>query len=238
MLQKTIQDFSRQAKTSRLLKRGLDIVFSFLLLILTSPLLLVIAILIKLESKGPVIYSQNRVGSKRIVKANKVYWQLEPFKMHKFRSMRTGSDVATHRNYIEAYIKGDEAQMRDLQTDEGASSYKLKKDPRITHVGQFIRLFSLDELPQLWNILKGDMSFVGPRPPIDYELESYEEEDLKRLAIRPGLTGLWQVSGRTTTSFQEMVALDLKYIRKQSLWFDLKILLLTIPAVFSKEGAG
>lgn len=236
--QELIADFGHQSQFGRLLKRTFDVFFALLLLMLSSPFLVLIAVLIKLSSKGPIIYSQNRIGSERITKAGKTYWRLKAFKMHKFRSMRTNADSGTHRNYIEAYIKGDKAQMQNFQTGEGAASYKLAKDPRITTIGHYLRLLSLDELPQLWNILKGEMSFVGPRPPIDYELNAYQQEDFRRLATVPGLTGLWQVSGRTTTSFKEMVALDLKYIKEQSFWLDLKIVVMTIPAVFSKEGAG
>jgi len=233
-----VVDFGQQSQLGRQLKRGFDIFFAILLLLLLSPLLLLIAALVKLSSPGPIIYSQNRMGSERVTKDGKSYWKLKAFKMHKFRSMRVNADSSTHRNYIEAYIKGDEEQMQSFQTAEDASSYKLARDPRITGIGHYLRLLSLDELPQLWNILKGEMSFVGPRPPIDYELEAYEKEDFKRLATVPGLTGLWQVSGRTTTSFKEMVELDKRYIKEQCIWLDLKIVVMTIPAVFSKEGAG
>jgi lipopolysaccharide/colanic/teichoic acid biosynthesis glycosyltransferase len=153
--------------------------------------------------------------------------------------MRTDIDARLHQKYMEAYISGDEAKMSELQPDvKSAKSYKLSGDPRITRMGKLLRRLSLDELPQLWNIIKGDMSLVGPRPPIPYEVEKYERRHLDRLAALPGLTGLWQVSGRCETTFEEMVQLDLEYIEKQSIWLDLKILLKTVPAVITAKGAG
>jgi lipopolysaccharide/colanic/teichoic acid biosynthesis glycosyltransferase len=138
-----------------------------------------------------------------------------------------------------AYITGDEERMALLQGDGSEpGSYKLTCDPRVTRLGALLRRFSLDELPQLWDIIKGDMTLVGPRPPLPYEVELYDDRHLRRMAGTPGLTGWWQVRGRCETDFEEMVDLDLEYVDRQSIWFDLKVLALTLPAVISRRGAG
>jgi lipopolysaccharide/colanic/teichoic acid biosynthesis glycosyltransferase len=201
--------------------------------------MLIIALLIRLDSPGPAIFKQERVGAKRQLKDGRTVWAIRTFSFYKFRTMRTDADANLHQQYMAAYISGDETKMSRLQPDaKTADSYKLNGDPRITRMGKLLRRLSLDELPQLWNIIKGDMSLVGPRPPISYEVERYERRHLRRLAALPGLTGLWQVSGRCETTFEEMVQLDLEYIEKQSIWLDLKILLLTMPAVITAKGAG
>ncbi|MCB0190952.1 MAG: sugar transferase [Anaerolineae bacterium] len=215
-----------------------DFSLALLLLLLLLPLLLVIALLVKWDSPGPVFFVQERVGAKRRSNNGRTYWELYEFSIYKFRTMWVDVDPEIHLKFMDAYIAGDEARMIDLQpvTDK-ATSFKLIGDPRITKVGKFLRKTSLDELPQLLNVLKGDMSLVGPRPPIPYELEKYQPKDFQRLAAIPGITGLWQVSGRCETSFEDMVRLDVAYAEKESLWLDLKILLMTIPAVMSTKGA-
>jgi lipopolysaccharide/colanic/teichoic acid biosynthesis glycosyltransferase len=153
--------------------------------------------------------------------------------------MYTNVDSELHRRYVQAYIDGDEAAMAALRPGDAKSdSYKLTADPRVTRVGRFLRRTSLDELPQLWNVIRGEMSLVGPRPPIPYEVKKYGRDHFHRLAALPGITGLWQVSGRCETTFEEMVQLDLNYIKNQSIWLDLQILLKTLPAVISEKGAG
>jgi len=220
-------------------KRAFDLVLTFLSLFLLLPLMIIIAILVKLDSPGSVIFRQERVGAKRKQKDGRTIWAIRIFSFYKFRTMRTDTNANLHQQYMEAYITGDETKMSELQPDVKTSdSYKLNGDPRVTRFGKLLRRLSLDELPQLWNVIKGDMSLVGPRPPIPYEVEKYERRHLRRLAALPGITGLWQVSGRCETTFEEMVQLDLEYIEKQSLWLDLKILLKTVPAVINAKGAG
>jgi len=220
-------------------KRLFDLTFTLLASIVLLPLMLIITLLIRLDSPGSAIFKQERVGAKRKLKDGRTVWVIRTFPFYKFRTMHTDIDTKLHQKYMEAYISGDESKMSELQPDaKSASSYKLNGDPRITRMGKLLRRLSLDELPQLWNIIKGDMSLVGPRPPIPYEVEKYQQRHLRRLAALPGLTGLWQVSGRCETTFEEMVQLDLEYIEKQSVWLDLKILLKTVPAVITAKGAG
>lgn len=207
---------------SRLLKRTCDIVISSLAIVLLLPLWILIALLIKLDSKGPVLYTQERVGMDGRL-----------FLVFKFRTMKADADPNTHREYQRAFIAGHaEANMGDA----GKPTYKLLADPRITRVGKFLRRISLDEVPQLLNVLMGDMSIVGPRPPIPYEVEAYELWHRKRLDMKPGLTGLWQVSGRNRLPFEEMVRLDLFYIENWSLLLDLKIILRTALVMIGREG--
>ena len=204
-------------------KRAMDIAISLATLVVASPLLLLTVLAIKLDSRGPVFFVQRRVGLNG-----------RTFPMIKFRSMRTDNDASQHKAYLQSLIKGGEAHAVD---EQGKPVYKIKSDPRVTRVGRFIRKTSIDELPQLVNALLGHMSLVGPRPPIEYEVAEYEDWHLNRLHIRPGLTGLWQVSGRNRLSFEQMVRLDIDYIENWSLWLDLKILLKTIP-VLLKSGEG
>ena len=207
---------------SRLLKRTFDILISSLAVTLLFPLWLVIAVLIKLDSKGPIFYTQERVGMDGRL-----------FLVFKFRTMNVGADPETHRQYQRAFIAGRaEANLGD----GGQPTYKLLADPRITRVGKLLRRTSLDEVPQLLNVLMGDMSIVGPRPPIPYEVEAYELWHRKRLDMKPGLTGLWQVSGRNRLPFEEMVRLDLFYIENWSLLLDLKIILRTGLVMIGGEG--
>jgi lipopolysaccharide/colanic/teichoic acid biosynthesis glycosyltransferase len=212
-----------QAVSYELVKRGVDIVCSLTLLLLLSPLLMAIAALVKLSSRGPVIFRQARIGQ-----------MTRPFTMFKFRTMYTGADPQLHREFVQSFIK---ANGTDPQPGK-EGFFKLTNDPRITSVGRILRSTSLDELPQLWNVLRGDMSLVGPRPPLPYELNDYEHWHRRRvLEARPGLTGLWQVTGRSRTTFDEMVRLDLQYARRRSLWTDIKILFGTPRAVISGKGA-
>jgi lipopolysaccharide/colanic/teichoic acid biosynthesis glycosyltransferase len=212
-------------RSSRLVKRGMDVAGSLFALVLFSPLFLVIAAAIKLTSKGPIVYRQERVGR---------YGRR--FTFLKFRSMYFKNDHGVHQEYVKRLIAGKVDSLDG--SSEGGSVYKLTNDPRVTPVGKFLRKSSLDELPQLLNVLKGDMSLVGPRPPVPYEFECYQTWHKQRLiAVQPGITGLWQVAGRSRTKFDEMVRLDLKYASSWSPWVDLKILLQTPRAVISGDGA-
>jgi lipopolysaccharide/colanic/teichoic acid biosynthesis glycosyltransferase len=219
-------------------KRILDVVVAATLLLLLSPLLVVIALAIRLEGPGPIVFHQERVrGHQRRDQGGRA-WELDTFTMLKFRTMRVEADDELHRRYIAAYLAGDEAAMAALRPTASDNTYKLTGDPRVTRVGGVLRSVSLDELPQLWNIVRGDMSLVGPRPPLPYEVVEYQEHHLQRLAARPGLTGWWQVNGRCETTFEEMVELDLEYLTRRSLWLDVVILLKTIPTALSGRGAG
>lgn len=221
------------------MKRALDLVITVSALIVLAPVLGIIAMAIILDSPGGALFTQERVGAKRKLVNGRQQWVIETFRFFKFRTMRSDVDAALHQKYMQAYIAGDEEEMANLEPGlKSASSYKLSGDPRVTRVGKFLRKSSLDELPQLWNVLIGDMSLVGPRPPIPYEVEMYDKEDMRRLAAIPGITGLWQVSGRCETTFDDMVCLDMEYIEKKSIWLDLKILFQTVPAVLSEKGAG
>jgi len=207
------------------LKRGMDILGSLVGLILFAPLMLATAIAIKMTSPGPVIFKQSRIGKKGL-----------RFQFYKFRSMYWNTDDQIHREYVTNLIKGDLDKIK--QGDEEAQLFKMKSDPRVTRFGRIIRKTSLDELPQFFNVLKGEMSLVGPRPPVPYEVEKYEAWHLRRiLEVKPGVTGLWQVGGRSKTSFEEMVRLDLRYIQNWSIWLDLKILLKTARALIPSKGA-
>jgi lipopolysaccharide/colanic/teichoic acid biosynthesis glycosyltransferase len=199
-------------------KRGIDVGVALTLLILLLPVLVAIALMIRLTTSGPVLFRQQRVG-----RAGQLFW------FYKFRTMFDGSDPSSHRQYYQQLIQGGAPPPNGV--------YKLATDPRITPLGRVLRRFSLDEFPQLLNVLKGDMSLVGPRPPIPYEVEFYGPRELARLSVNPGLTGLWQVSGRCNLNFQEMVELDLTYIANWSLWLDVMILLRTPWAVVSGKGA-
>lgn len=204
-------------------KRAFDLLAASLMLIVVSPVMLVIALLIKKTSPGPVLFAQERLGKDG-----------QPFKFYKFRSMEHNSDDAIHRQFVSMFIGGDADGCAD--TNSGDQVFKMKRDPRVTGIGAVLRKTSLDELPQLFNILMGEMSLVGPRPPIAYEIENYQPWHMERLKAVPGLTGLWQVSGRSSVSFEEMVRLDIRYINNWSPWQDFVILLKTIPVVFQGTG--
>jgi len=210
------------SSSARMLKRTFDLISSSLAIVLLLPLWLLMALLIKLDSKGPVFYTQERVGMDGRL-----------FLLYKFRTMKAGVDSELHREYQRAFIAGRaEANLGN----ESKPTYKLLADPRITRVGKLLRRTSLDEVPQLLNVLSGDMSIVGPRPPIPYEVEAYELWHRKRLDMKLGVTGLWQVSGRNRLPFEEMVRLDLFYIENWSLLLDLKIILRTGFVTLGGEG--
>ncbi len=213
-------------------KRCMDIILATALLILLSPLLLLIAILIKLDTPGPVIFVQERVGARRRSRGGQAVWEIRNFTLYKFRSMVQDADQSIHQAYIKAFVEGLVAV-----SDADGAKFKLTNDPRVTRVGWILRKTSLDELPQLVNVLKGEMSLVGPRPVPTYEVAEYRSRHYSRLATLPGLTGLWQVKGRCQVAFEDMIDMDIDYVSHQSLGLDLKILLLTIPAVLSGRGA-
>jgi lipopolysaccharide/colanic/teichoic acid biosynthesis glycosyltransferase len=193
-------------------KRLLDVVAASLGLVLLSPVIAVLAVIVRATSRGPVFYRSTRIGRGG-----------RPFTFYKLRSMVKDADLK--RQHLSHLNEAD------------GPVFKIARDPRITPIGRFMRTTSLDEIPQFWNVLRGDMSLVGPRPPIPEEVAQYEPWQLRRLDVRPGLTCLWQISGRSCIGFQEWMRLDLEYIRHRSLKLDLKILLRTLPAVLSREGA-
>jgi len=208
------------------LKRTLDIVGSLSAIVLFLPIFIIIAAAVKFTSKGPVLFKQVRVGQFG-----------RKFTFLKFRSMYVNNDASIHKNYIEKFIKEKAAYNPGASEGPQKELYKISDDPRITRVGKFIRKTSLDELPQFFNVLTGDMSLVGPRPPIPYELECYDLWHTKRiLEVKPGITGLWQVSGRSSCSFDEMVRLDLQYSRSWSILMDLRILVQTPWVVITSKG--
>jgi len=207
----------------RLVKRAMDIAGSLLALAVLSPLMLAIAALVKATSKGPAIFRQKRIGQ---------YGR--EFVFLKFRSMYSDCGEGIHREYVASFIAGNTSGMQDAPQP----AYKLTNDPRITPLGRFLRRTSLDELPQFLNVLAGDMSLVGPRPPVPYEFRAYDLWHRRRLlSVKPGITGLWQVHGRSKVTFDEMVRLDLRYAETWSPWLDLKILLMTPKAVLTGTGA-
>lgn len=216
MATKTKQYVNQQRVKKRLFypvcKRGFDMIASLIALVLLSPLFLVIALRIKLEDGGPVIYSQTRLGKNE-----------KPFKMYKFRSMVQNADQIKQ-------------QLLDQNEVEGAM-FKMKEDPRVTRTGKWIRKYSLDELPQLVNVLLGDMSLVGPRPPLPSEVAEYTDYDKQRLLVTPGCTGLWQATVRNDSNFDEMVYLDIRYINKMNIWIDFYIILKTVWIMIKPNSA-
>jgi lipopolysaccharide/colanic/teichoic acid biosynthesis glycosyltransferase len=207
--------------TSATGRRALDLALTLPLLLLMAPLLALIAAAVRLDSSGPAIYRQRRVGLRG-----------REFEVNKFRSMRSGADSKRHRDYVNQLIGGGDAPE---PAQEGL--YKLVVDDRITRVGRFLRRWSLDELPQLWNVARGEMSLVGPRPVIPYEVECYPDWYHGRFTVKPGLTGLWQVSGRNEKTYEEMVGLDIEYARHRTIWLDVKILARTALVVLTHRGA-
>jgi lipopolysaccharide/colanic/teichoic acid biosynthesis glycosyltransferase len=201
--------------------RALDLVCAFAIVVLLSPVLVIVAIAIRLESRGPVLFRQQRVGRSQ-----------STFTVIKFRTMRQNASQDVHRDFVLGLIAGEEPDELD-----GKPRFKLRADKRVTRVGRFLRRTSIDELPQLLNVIHGEMSLVGPRPPIPYEVENYPPHWLGRFAAKPGVTGLWQVSGRSSLSLEEMVALDIEYVQRRSLRLNLWILVRTVPAVISCRGA-
>lgn len=221
-------DLTKQAdkrRVSSALKRAIDIVGSLVALTALSPIYLIVALSVKTSSKGPIFFRQVRLGQNG-----------QPFVFLKFRSMYVNNDSSVHQEYIKKLISGNAE--RHTSDGNGEGVFKLTKDSRITRVGAFLRKTSLDELPQFYNVLTGEMSLVGPRPPIPYEVENYDFWHRRRLMeAKPGITGLWQVSGRSRVTFDEMVRLDLRYARTWSPWMDIKILIRTPLAVVLGEGA-
>jgi lipopolysaccharide/colanic/teichoic acid biosynthesis glycosyltransferase len=237
--------------------RALDVLGAAILLVLLAPLLGLIALLIKLDSPGPALFRQRRLGR-----------DAEPFTVNKFRTMHHGVAHDRHREFVLGLINGEHPQQREnseqhqdtqqldpqrhgqspkrgdsqqdgenLEHESRSPRYKMVGDRRMTRFGRVLRRSSLDELPQLWNVLRGEMSLVGPRPPIPYEVEHYPPHWFARFAVKPGVTGLWQVSGRSEVTLEQMVQLDVEYARRRSLWFNVAILLRTVPAVLSGRGA-
>jgi lipopolysaccharide/colanic/teichoic acid biosynthesis glycosyltransferase len=218
-------EVEKKKKLSLLLKRVMDVVGATVALILLSPVFLVLAVLVKLTSRGPVFFRQQRVGRYGV-----------PFEFLKFRSMHVSTDAAIHKEYVKKFIAGK--TVPSGSNPDAKVTYKITNDPRVTWIGKIMRRTSLDEIPQFWIVLEGQMSLVGPRPPIPYELETYDIWHRRRvLESRPGITGLWQVYGRSKTTFDEMVRLDLQYSRMWSPMLDVKILLQTPRAVLSGDGA-
>ncbi len=220
-----ISDCDRQRgrvrQLARTAKRLLDIGGSAFCLIVFAPVFLCVAAMVKLTSQGPVFFRQQRVGEAG-----------RPFKMFKFRTMQANCDHWIHQQYVEGFIQSAPS------VKQAAAPFKLVNDPRVTPVGDFLRRSSIDELPQLWNVLRGEMSLVGPRPPVPYEVARYKRWHRRRvLEAKPGMTGLWQVTGRSRTTFDDMVRLDLRYAATRSVWKDVKILLATPRAVLSGKGA-
>lgn len=215
---------TRRGRLYGTIKRALDFVGSLMLLVALAPLLLLIALAVKLTSPGPVFFRQVRVGQ-----------LMRPFTILKFRTMSVTADHAIHHEFVSRFIQAGTAAPQRPGTPE---VFKITNDPRVTRVGGLLRKTSLDELPQLWNVLRGEMSLVGPRPPIPYEVKQYKTWHCRRvLEAKPGITGLWQVTGRSRTTFDEMVRLDIRYARTCSLSNDLKILLATPAAVIAGKGA-
>jgi lipopolysaccharide/colanic/teichoic acid biosynthesis glycosyltransferase len=221
-------DVSRRETRATLfsiIKRVMDVTGSLLGLLVCAPLFLLIAATIRFTSRGPVFFRQQRVGRYGT-----------PFVFLKFRTMHTGNDNSIHQEYVKQLIAGEAKPQ--LSNGNGQGVYKLTDDPRVTRIGSFLRRTSLDELPQLWNVLKGEMSLVGPRPAIPYEVKAYKIWHRRRvLEARPGITGLWQVSGRSRVKFDDMVRLDVRYSMVRSVWLDIKILMLTPRSVVLGEGA-
>jgi lipopolysaccharide/colanic/teichoic acid biosynthesis glycosyltransferase len=218
------------------IKRLLDIIVSTTALLLLVPVMLLIAVLVRLDTPGPAIFKQERVTAKRKASPIGETWEISIFTCYKFRSMYNDTTPELHRAFFKAFIESDQEEMAQLN-GEDTDLCKLVNDPRISRIGRFIRRTSLDELPQLWNVLKGEMSIVGPRPAIAYEVEMYSSWHRRRLAAKPGLTGWWQIHGRGSADFDDSVRLDVWYVEHQSLWLDIVILLKTPYAVLSGRGA-
>ena len=210
---------ARPKPATSLARRALDVTVAGTVLLVLVPVIVVSAIAVRLSSPGPVLFRQRRLGR-----------QMQPFTVLKFRTMRADADSALHRDYVRSLIG---TQPPDDAPD---NLYKLVIDPRVTRVGRFLRSWSIDELPQLWNVLRGEMSLVGPRPVIEYEVEQYPDWYLRRFAVKPGLTGLWQVSGRNEKTYEEMVRYDIEYAERRSLWLDLRILARTALVVMRRQG--
>jgi lipopolysaccharide/colanic/teichoic acid biosynthesis glycosyltransferase len=204
----------------KIVKRTIDIVLSAVALLLTLAISAVIAILIKLTSEGPVFFKQERLGQ----------FGKTRFQCYKFRTMYVNNDASRHKEFVRQLIESG-------HESDGKTTYKIVDDSRVTPIGKFLRKTSLDEFPQFWNVLIGDMALVGPRPPVPYEFEMYKPWHRRRLDVMPGLTGLWQVSGRSKLSFDDMVKLDLHYCEKWDIWMDLKIIAATPLVLFTGKSS-
>ena len=202
-------------------KRMLDLVFTILILIPLFIVFAIFAVLIRFDSKGPIFFRQKRIGMNGV-----------EFDLFKLRSMYVDSDDSVHRESIKQYMNG--AALNDKESLDNL--YKLVDDPRVTRIGQFIRKYSIDELPQFINVLRGEMTLVGPRPPLPYEVEEYSPRDMIRLSGKPGLTGTWQVYGRSRVPFKEMVEMDIEYLGEQSILQDIKLIALTLPVMLQGRG--
>ncbi len=208
----------RSTAWERAVRRGVDVLLASVVLVVVAPLLLVIVLSIRLDSPGPALFRQPRIGADR-----------RPFTCYKFRSMRVGGDDAALRELIAAELRGEDAS--------AGGSWKIDDDPRVTRTGRLLRRTSLDELPQLINVLRGDMSLVGPRPCLHWEATMFPPEFADRFTVRPGLTGLWQVNGRSTVGTLDMLRMDVEYVRRRNLALDAKILLATVPSMLGGDGA-
>ena len=210
--------------------RALDIAGALVLLIVLAPILALVALLLKFDSPGPVLFRQQRLGREG-----------RPFTVNKFRTMYHGVEHDRHREFVLALISGEQDPAPSEAEGDGEGGeepqFKLTDDTRVTRLGHLLRRSSVDELPQLLNVLRGEMSLVGPRPPIPYEVEGYPSHWFARFAVKPGMTGLWQVAGRSQVPLEEMVRLDIEYARRRSLWLNVQIMLRTVPAVLSRRGA-
>jgi lipopolysaccharide/colanic/teichoic acid biosynthesis glycosyltransferase len=210
---------SRPNVAATVAARVLDLTIAGLVLLVLVPVIALTVLAVRLSSPGPVLFRQRRLGR-----------GMRPFTVLKFRTMRADADSKLHREYVRSLINADPAP------HEHGELYKLVVDPRVTKVGRFLRSWSLDEVPQLLNVLRGDMSLVGPRPVIEYEVEQYPDWYLQRFAVKPGLTGLWQVSGRNERTYEEMIRFDVEYAERRSLWLDLRILARTALVVMRRQG--
>ena len=210
---------SRSRPATSAVRRMIDVSIAGSALLLLVPVIVVAAIAVRATSPGPVLFRQRRLGR-----------DMRPFTVLKFRTMRADADSAVHREYVRQLIG------TQPQDERREGLYKLAVDDRITSVGRFLRSWSLDEVPQLWNVLRGEMSLVGPRPVIEYEVEQYPDWYLRRFAVKPGLTGLWQVSGRNQLTYEDMVRYDIEYAERRSLWLDLRILARTALVVLRRQG--
>jgi lipopolysaccharide/colanic/teichoic acid biosynthesis glycosyltransferase len=237
------------------MKRAFDFCSALILLIILCPFLILISFVILIYSPGPVFFVQERVGAKRQIRNGQAYWKQVNFRCYKFRTMKLNTDSSIHQAYIKALIENNEEQMQAVQKaatrprgrisqEQLAAAQKaptqprkLVNDERVIAPGRILRKLSLDELPQLWNVLRGDMSLIGPRPAIPYEVEMYKPWHKLRLQTQPGLSGLQQVTARCTADFDEQVKLDIAYIKHQSFWLDLKIAFKTPLAIISTRGA-
>ncbi|MDD5433935.1 MAG: sugar transferase [Nitrospira sp.] len=220
-------DIVNKKDSNKIIKRVIDVFGSLVCILIFSPLFLIIPIIIRATSKGPILFRQERIGQFG-----------KKFTFMKFRTMYLNNDSKIHQDYIKKFIFEQGSYEAKDNSGGGGTVYKIKDDPRVTAIGRFLRKTSLDELPQFINVLKGDMSLVGPRPPLAYEVAIYDIWHRRRvMEVKPGITGLWQTKGRSSTTFNEMVRLDIRYIKEKSVWLDIKILFLTPWVVLTGKGA-